>query len=56
MGNVSSQVTFKNSKGQVLILKVSEGKIKIFHQLCSRPPLGCAHSSFLYLFLAAAVS
>lgn len=46
MGNVSSQVTFKNSKGQVLILKVSEGKIKIFHQLCSRPPLAVPTAHF----------
>lgn len=43
---MSSQVTFKDSKGQVLILKVSKGKMKLFHQLCSRPPLAVPTAPF----------
>lgn len=43
---MSSQVTFKDSKGQVLILKVSKGKMKLFPQLCSRPPLAVPTAPF----------
>lgn len=39
-------MTFKNSKGQVLILKVSKGKMKLFHPLCSRPALAVPTAPF----------
>lgn len=58
IGHVLSQVTFKDSKGQVLILKVMVGKdealLLMLFQV--RAPLGCACGSFPYLFLAAVVS
>lgn len=52
-----SQVTFKNSKEQVLILKVMVGKDEALlpASFQARAPLGCAWGSFPYLFLAAIV-